>query len=190
MRFLFLISLFALTLASCSQGISEEEKVDIYQIQTAGTLSTTEYVFGKIVQLDDKVWYKFGDRKILISVKAKVKAGIDLSKISSDDIEVEGNKITVHLPFPEIVSFDMDPNFIRTKMEDVSGLREGFTQEEKLKILQLGEQSIRKEMMSSQILHDAKKNASVFVRNFYHDLGFNSVEIKFNDNEDVIQKKL
>ena len=110
---------------------SEEKEVpsaDVYEIRNIGELSTTEYTIGKIVKLDDEAqeWYKYGDRKILISTKAKIKAGVDLTEIKDGDIEVSGSKIIIKLPPAEITSFTMDPEHIHTEMEEVNGFRDDF----------------------------------------------------------------
>lgn len=185
----FLIIFTCLSLLSCKEDKQLPEK-ELHQIQELGTLSTTEYTFGKIVQLnDDKDWYRLGDRKILISVKAKVKAGIDLTKMDEQDIvEVDEKTVKLILPAPEIVSFDMNPNDIKTEMTDINGFRFEFSQDEKVKILQLGEESIREEMMESNILSDAKKNARVFLSDFYKDLGYEKVMIEFKPSEEVEKK--
>lgn len=180
---LFIISI-CLLFFSCK----EEKKLpetDVYQIRELGTLATTEYTYGKILQLnDDKEWYKIGDRKILISVKAKAKAGIDLTKMNDKDIvEKDDKTIQLILPAPEVISFDMSPSDIRTEMTDINGLRMEFSQEEKVKILQMGEQSIRREMMESNILQDAQKNARVFLTDFYKDMGYENVIIDFKPSE-------
>lgn len=163
---------------------------ELYHIQELGTLATTEYTFGKIVQLNDnKDWYRLGDRKILLSVKAKVKAGVDLTKMENQDIiEVDEKTVKLVLPAPEIVSFDMNPNDIRTEMTDINGFRFEFSQDEKVKILQLGEKSIREEMTDSNILSEAKKNARVFLTDFYKDLGYENVIIEFKPSEEVEKK--
>lgn len=181
----FLIILSTLFLFSCSE--KEQSPVEkVHDIKELGTLATTEYTYGKILQLnDDKEWYKIGDRKILISVKAKVKAGVDLTKMSEQDIiEKDDQTIQLTLPAPEIVSFDMNPNDIRTEMQDVNGFRTNFSQDEKVKILQLGEERIRTEMQESNILSDARKNARVFLTDFYKDMGYETVIIEFKPSED------
>jgi hypothetical protein len=84
--FILLIAAFA---------FSEEKelpKPEVFQIREIGELSTTEYTFSKVLRVDDKVeWWKFWDRKILISCKAKGKAGIDLKAIPEKDIWVKGD---------------------------------------------------------------------------------------------------
>ncbi|MES2588945.1 MAG: DUF4230 domain-containing protein [Bacteroidota bacterium] len=176
LSFLFLLLFFI----SCSKSEDKETQVAVFELRNIGLLSTSEYTIGKIIELkDDSEWYKFGDRNILISCKAKVKAGIDLVKIQKEDIEVDGKKVTIHLPYPTLISFDMDPNLIKTEMEDINGFRKSFTQEEKNHILALGEKSIKENLLKTSILSHAKQNAELFIENFYKELGFKEIHVEF-----------
>lgn len=169
------LSLVVLLLASCGDE-KEVHETEIYQIRALGMLSTTEYTLGKIIQWNDEgEWYKFGDRKILLSCKATVKAGVNLNSIKDEDIEVKGKKITIQLPPPEIVSFEMNPDLIRTEMVDVNGFRSDFSQVDKSKVLQKGEESIRKDLKKLHILDEAEQNAKIFIIDFYKNLGFEQV---------------
>jgi hypothetical protein len=173
-NYLFL-SLLVLFLVSCGNE-KEVHETEIYQIRAIGTLSTTEYTLGKIIQWDDEgEWYKYGDRKILLSCKATVKAGVNLNAIKESDIEVDGKKITIQLPPPEIVSFEMNPDLIRTEMTDVNGFRSDFSQLDKSKVLKKGEESIRKDLKKLRILDEAEQNAKIFIIDFYKNLGFEQV---------------
>lgn len=170
--------LLALILSGCSEEEADKGKSDIYQVRAIGMLSTSEYTVGKILRVNDKGdWYDWGERKILISCKAKIKAGINLKKIADSDITVDGNKIEIKLPPPEIISFEMDPDQVKTEMVDVSGLRANFSQDDKHKILKLGEQSIKKDMLQLDILKDAQANAVAFLKDFYETLGYEEVII-------------
>lgn len=177
MKKLAIISVLAFFAVSCGSG-KEIKKGEVYEIRQIGTLSTTEYTLGKVIKLNDEgEWYKFGDRKMLISCKAKVKAGVDLSQIKDDDIRVDGTKIEITIPEARITSFDMDPRSIKVEMTEVSGFRFQFTLEETNNILKQGEQSIRKDLKQLNILDDANRNAQVFIRDFYKQLGFEEVII-------------
>ncbi|MDF3027694.1 MAG: hypothetical protein K0S23_2001 [Fluviicola sp.] len=175
MRNSLFLCLVVLLLASCGDE-KEVHETEIYQIRAIGTLSTTEYTLGKIIHWNDEgEWYKFGDRKILMSCKATVKAGVNLNSIREEDIEVKGNKITIQLPPPEIVSFEMDPELVRTEMVDVNGFRSDFSQVDKSKVLKKGEESIRKDLKKLHILDEAEQNAKIFIIDFYKNLGFEQV---------------
>lgn len=176
---LILISCSFFLLLSCNSS-SKEEKADVFEIRNIGILATSEYTVGKVIRLkDDKEWYKFGDRSILISCKAKIKGGVDLSKIAENDIVIKGKTIQISLNQPEIVSFDMDPNHIRTELEDVNGFRMQFSQAEKNEILSLGEKSIREDILQTGILNDAERNARRFIHEFYKQLGYQDVQVIF-----------
>lgn len=170
--------LIILAVTACGTDDSPVRNSEIYEIRSVGTLSTSEYTVSKIIKLNDKgEWYSWGDRKILISCKAKIKAGVNLNRLAPEDLTVEGKKITIELPEAEIISFEMNPDQIKTEMVDVSGFRAEFSQQEKNKILQLGEKSIRKDLKQLNILKDAETNAIVFLTDFYKNLGFEEIII-------------
>lgn len=184
---IFLVFILSIILLSCKSDVQKpDNKQEIYSIQTIGELATAEYTYGKILELNDEAdWYKVGNRRILINVRAKVKAGVDLTKLSKNDIKlIDENSVRITLPEPEILSFDLNQTDVNTVIQDVSGFRFDFSQEEKLKILKLGEQEIRKQMLESTILIDARINARVFVEDFYTENGFKSVEVSFKKSSD------
>jgi hypothetical protein len=165
-------------LSSCGTDDTPVSNKEIFEIRSIGTLSTSEYTVGKIIKLNDEgEWYHWGDRKILISCKAKIKAGVNLNNLKAEDIKVTGKKIEIQLPPAEIISFEMNPDQIKTEMVDVSGFRGGFSQQEKNKILRLGEKSIREDMKELNIINDAETNAIVFLTDFYKNLGFEEIII-------------
>lgn len=168
--------LLMLLVVACSSDDKPVDETEIYSIREAGTLATTEYTLGKVLHWNDEgAWYKFGDRRILISCKATVKAGVNLKALRDQDIIVEGTKIEVFLPVPEIVSFEMDPEQIHTEVTDVNGFREHFSQTEKMEVLKKGEEAIRKEMQTLHILDEAERNAARFIKDFYRSQGFEEV---------------
>lgn len=179
-RFVYWLIACAFVLSSCGTDDAPAKDEEIYEIRTIGMLSTSEYTVGKIIKLDDKgTWtnWKWGDRKILMSCKAKIRAGVDLNKVKDSDIKVNGKRIEIQLPPPEIISFEMNPDQIKTEMVEISGLRTNFSQQEKNTILRLGEKAIRKDMQQLEILNDAEKNAIVFLTDFYKALGFEEIII-------------
>lgn len=188
MKYFSLYIVLVLLCYSCGdQSPVPEEKV--YEIKNIGELSTTEYTVGKIIKVEDNgsEWndisgikkgdYKFGERKLLINCKAKIKAGVDLSKLKDGDIKISGTTIEITLPPLEITSFSMDPSLIRTEMESVTGLRDEFTQQEKNDFLKQGEEAIKKDITEIGIFKDAADNASAFITDFYQQLGFEKIII-------------
>lgn len=178
-REIFLFGLLALLLSACGDESKTPPKPNVYEVKNIGLLSTSEYTIGKIIKLNyPKEWYTIGDRKLLMSCKAKIKAGVDLNKLKEGDITVSGSTITIVLPPVEITSFSMDPKEMRTEMDGVTGFRSLFTQEEKNKYLRQAESSIRKDMKSTYILKDAEQNAAIFLKDFYEEMGYDKVIVE------------
>lgn len=175
-------------LLSCGEETKAPPIADVYEIRDIGILSTTEYTVGKIIQLEDlpegwESYYKIGERKVLISCKAKVKAGVDFSTMKEGDITVSGNTIEIELPPAEITSFTMDPKDIRTEMESITGLRDGFTQSDKNNYMRQGEESIKEDLKQTSLLKDANKNARIFLEDFYKQQGFEKVIVTQKEKE-------
>ena len=190
MKFSVYIALVILLLGCES---TPQPEAQVYDIREIGTLSTTEYTVTKVVKLDDqhglweiwekwddiRSWTKFGDRKILISCRAKIKAGVDLKKIRKEDIHVNGNSIAIVLPAAAVTEFTMEPKHIKTEVESVSWFRDHFTQKEKNDFLKQGETAIRRDLENSGIYSNAEYEAEVFITDFYKRQGFENVIVSF-----------
>src|SRR6187200_1056273 len=101
-----LIFLLLILLVSCKSR--ETRMNEVFALKEMSELATVEYTVTKIVKAnDDKTWYKLGDRKILMSCSARIKAGIDLSVITEANIHIDGKKIDLILPSAHIISFNM-----------------------------------------------------------------------------------
>ncbi|MNE45695.1 hypothetical protein D3C80_1399920 [compost metagenome] len=60
-------------------------------------------------------------------------------------------------------------------MTEVNGFRSNFSQDDKAKALQKGEESIRKDLKKLNILDEAERNAKTFLVDFYKNQGFEQV---------------
>ena len=157
-----------------------EEQVG--KITSLTELGTVEYVVTKIVKAnDDATWYKFGDRKILFSCKAILKAGIDLSKLEDSDIQVntEEKTITITLPNAELLSVNLKPENIKLIYEKTSITRSSFSNKERDAVLAQGEADILKSVPDMGIFDDAENNAKLFLEAFLKQAGFANVNIEF-----------
>jgi hypothetical protein len=147
-------------------------------------LGTVEYVVSKIVKADDKAtWYKFGDRKILFSCKASLKAGIDLSKLSRDSIIINPEKkfISLILPKAELLSFNMKPDDIQLVYEKTALTRFSFSNADRDMIVAQGEKDIKESLSELGILIEAENNAKRFLETFLSRTGFSTIVIRFQN---------
>lgn len=174
------LSVLAL-LVSCSDRTDELLARKISELSDMSELGTVEYTVKKIISADDAVWYKYGDRKILYSCVVYLKAGIDMSAFTPEDVVVDkaSESITVTLPKPVLLSFNMPNDRIDLLYEHVSGLRFEFTQEERLYLKQQAETAIRKDVPNMGILKDAEKNAAGMFAAMFSGLGYENIDVNF-----------
>jgi hypothetical protein len=141
-------------------------------------LATIEYRVTKIISHKDLAWY--GDRKILFETAAIVKAGIDLNELSDGDIRRDGYKaVTITLPRPRILLFNMKPEHMHEIFNESGVLRNDFSNQEKDALLALGEKDIRAKVATMDILERAARNARILVESWLSRMGFASVRVEF-----------
>jgi len=180
----FMTCLSALVLLGCSGRSVLEETVEreIKAITEMKQLSLVEYRVSKIIKADDEgQWYKIGERKILLSCTAYLKAGIDLATFGQDDVDVDwtGKRVTVTIPHATLLSLDMPASEIKVEYDHVTMLRQSFTAEERNNLLRQGEKQIRDSVPSLGILEKADENARRFFESVFGKMGFETVDVVF-----------
>jgi hypothetical protein len=80
------IAIVAFMFVSCGESIEDKMNKKLSEMSELSELGTVEYTISKIIKANDNSFYTIGDRKILFSCKATMKAGIDLSNFSSDNV--------------------------------------------------------------------------------------------------------
>jgi hypothetical protein len=176
--------LFLFVFVSCTQEKEPLERVE-RGLKSLSDLSTVEYVVSKIVKADDNAtWYKFGDRKILFSCKASLKAGLDLSELSKDSIKISEDQksISLILPKAKLLSFSMKPDDIQLVYEKTAFTRFSFSNAERDMIMVQGENDIKNSVAELGILTDAENNAKMFLEAFLSQAGYAEINIQFSKN--------
>jgi Protein of unknown function (DUF4230) len=181
----FLLLLFTLSsFAACQTA--ETRKQDVLGLKEMGELATTSYTITKIVKANDnKTWYKIGDRKILISCKATIKAGIDLSKLTDDQIVVSGDQIKLYLQPPHLISLNMLPNDIKVEHEEIGVFRQGFSNADRDQLLAQAETQIKSSIADLGILKTSEDHTRLFLTKFLQNAGFRDVQIIFGNRPGI-----
>lgn len=176
-------TLFYCVILGACFGCSAPEKSRppaVFSLQRLGKLATAEYRITRIVKArDNQTWYKIGDRNILISCAASVKAGIDFTALKPQQVTEQPHKIFVQLPPPQILSLSIPPDGIKVAYTDVGMFRDPFTNAEINAIMQTAEGQIRRQITSLAILTTARTNATAFVTRFLTNTGFKEVYVSF-----------
>ncbi|HYO79840.1 MAG TPA: DUF4230 domain-containing protein, partial [Bryobacteraceae bacterium] len=76
-------------------------------VRQLNQLVSVRYTLQKVVGLKEP-GYWIGEDSILLVLQANVDAGIDLSKLTPEQVQIDGRIITVRLPPPEIINVAVD----------------------------------------------------------------------------------
>lgn len=147
-------------------------------------LATVEYTVTKIIKANDnKTWFKLGDRKILMSCEAHIKAGVDMSLITKNDFTIDDKEITLLLPQPKVISLSIPAETIKVEFQDISLFRDPFKTAERDQLAAQAETQIRSSIDSLGILQQAKINTSLFVNNLLVRLGYEKINITYSGDQ-------
>ena len=183
-RSIYIVVLFLL---SCGKN-KEGQKPTILSLKEMSDLATVEYTVTKIIKAsDNKTWFKMGDRKILMSCEAHIKAGIDMSAINESSFKIDGKNIEVTLPAPKIISFSIPPESIKTEYEDIGILRDNFKSGDRNALVVQAQKQIQNSLNELGILDQAKANTALFVTNFLKKLGYENIRVNYNGRQPVNQ---
>ena len=161
----------------------------IMQVQKCSKLYTAEYRVHKIVTHDDALRLKgsllqkefnikmpLGDRKIAIPIDAKLKAYIDFSQFSEENVERDGERITILLPDPQVTmtSSKIDQKNVR---QYVGLTRSNFSDEELANYQQQGRAAIIDGISKMGIIESAQANATKVLVPMLVEMGYKEENI-------------
>ena len=185
---LFTISFIAVALWFSSCTNEQEKKLDEAMEKTiaCSELGTVEYTITKLIKANDNAFYKLGDRKIIFSCRTTMKAGIDLKEFTKENAKITdgGKSVTITLPQPKVLSFNMAAEDIKLEYSKISGLRTDFNTDERNDLLKQGEKAILDDAENLGIYDDAKKNATDFFKAMLAHCGFENINVCFEEAVD------
>lgn len=174
------LALATLMFVGCT---STEEQIEkrVQSMAEAAELGTVEYKVKKIIKTNDNQWYSIGNRKILFQSTAYLKAGVKLGGFTADKVKINGKNVTVTLPHAELLSFNMPAEETETVFEKYGFFRSSFSADEQNHILELGEKDIRDDVPNLGILQDAEKNVTEVFTAMLNQMGFENINIQFEE---------
>ena len=160
-----------------------DSRILLKQIQSMQELTTTVYKLETIVPTSaDFTWgqdWKIATTKLLYLAKGEVRAGIDLSQLTADDIQIEDDKISISLPIAKILDSKIDVKNSQVYHYDRGFLNLGPDVAPKLQTL--AQQKTLAKLIAraceDQILEDANQQAKETIANFLTLTNQNKVEI-------------
>ena len=173
------ITLLLILLVSCKYFQPDKpEPLSLMQLQEMADMATVEFTVSKIVKATNSpAWYKYGDRRILISCKARIIAGVDMSEMKDEDMEINGSTIRLEIPGAKLIALNMDPESISEEYVKTGFFRSPFSNEDRYDLLQQAEAQIRDSIEEMGIIQTAEANAVLFFESWLRLLGFESIQV-------------
>ena len=163
--------------------ISEREAFSssgvIERVRSISELNTVEMYFNEIIDFKNAKLFNsfeipFTQKSFIFTVKARVKAGIDLSSIKEEDVEIDGKRLVLRLDEPVITSGEI---LSYKAYDEKDGLFNEVTTEDTLKALELFEKDLRKQAAENGIIEKAKENAEKTIEGIFKMSGYEQVKI-------------
>ena len=152
----------------------------VRQIQQLQRLETVSFTMDKIIsgEHDSPYLPKFlvSDRLLLV-VHGEVIGGVDLSKLQPNDVVVQGQFISLHLPQAQILVTRLDNAQTRVYSRD-TGLFSSPDPNLESEVRQEAERQLQEAAMQGEILKTADGNARTTISSLLQGLGFKKVDFR------------
>jgi hypothetical protein len=118
----------------------------------------------------------FSGERVLLVAAGEVEAGVDLANMGEDDVQIDGDRVTIRLPEPEVLSTSLDEGETGVYDRDFGPLN--FRPDDELVEEARDEAVYRVEEAAREndVLDSARRNAEDSIRAFVITLGFEEVE--------------
>src|SRR5208282_4924362 len=152
----------------------------VHQIQQLQRLETVSYTMDKIIsgEHDNAYLPKFlaGDRLLLV-VHGEVVGGINLAGLQPSDVQIQGHKVSIHLPAAEVLSTRIDNARTRVYSRD-TGLFSSPDPNLESEVREEAERQLRQAALQDGILKIAADNARSTISGMLKGFGFLEVDIR------------
>ncbi|MGW8319866.1 MAG: DUF4230 domain-containing protein, partial [Candidatus Promineifilaceae bacterium] len=152
--------------------------VVVEEINSLARLETASYSFQDILQIErnqESLFGLFGESLLFVAY-GDVIAGVDLSKLGPEDVQVVSpTKVLVRLPASEVFVMDLDNERSYVADRDIGLLTKGDAELETL-IRQEAEARMTEAALSNGILDMADEEARNVLRGLLTELGFEEIE--------------
>lgn len=188
--FILLMGWYGIIPFSCQKN---ERAIVVGKVQEASELITTEFVIDKVVfgtKTKNVLWFNFSEAKFMAYSQAKVKTGIDLSKITEENIKISADKIELMLPPVEVINFSYPPaSFVEDSLiSDPKVFLNKINLRDQEEFFRLAELDIRENLNYMGIVETTQNHTRKMFKILLRSLGYREIYIHFEHDELVIAK--
>lgn len=156
--------------------IDSSQPTVLEEVRSLSKLETVHYQLDKVVtgKSSGPLPDFLTSDKILLVAHGEVVAGVDLSKITSDDIKVVSNTVSIKLPQAEVLysKLDNDKTYVYDRQTGIFSRPDPNLETQ---IRQAAEQDILNTAVEDGIIAQASTNAQDVLRTLLNGLGYKSV---------------
>lgn len=160
--------------------INVDQPTVVRQIQKLQRLETVSYTMDKIISGEHSNAYLptflVGDRLLLV-VHGEVIAGINLAELQAGDVQVHGQKVSIHLPHAEVFSTRIDSARTKVYSRD-TGLFSSPDPNLESEVREEAERQLLQAALQDGMLKTAGENARATISGMLEGFGFHEVEIR------------
>jgi hypothetical protein len=173
------------------KGVAPQPKITntatvVLQVQSLSELVTVKYVMEKVVPLEAP---KPGtlenlpgisglrDDKIILLAHGIVKAGVDLGKVTTSDVEVSGEKVVLTIPPARLTDAYLDERNTQV-LDRQTGLLRSFDANLEKTARQYALSEIQRAARQSGIEREANDRAREQLKRLLNGLGYKEVEVR------------
>ncbi len=153
------------------------------QLQALNRLETASQVSQQVVEASanrENIPAFLGQDRLLMQVQTEMIAGIDLARLTQDDVSVRGKNVTLRLPAPELFSVRIDDAHSKVFSRECGWLvfKPDVTLEGQARMKVLAD---ARATGQAHLLPTARTNAEIHLRQLLLTMGFTTVEIRWHD---------
>jgi hypothetical protein len=155
----------------------------VKEIHQLNELVTVRYSVEKVVGMKEQK-SPLGEESIILLVRGRVLAGIDLSRLTPDDVSVSrGDMVRIHLDTPHIQELFLDEKYTKVWDRSITWWTPWVTPDPDLehKARMQALDDIKAEALAMGILSEAERNAKRDIRSTLSAFGFKKVAFANGD---------
>ncbi|AEV34228.1 hypothetical protein Oweho_3277 [Owenweeksia hongkongensis DSM 17368] len=186
-----IILISSLLFISCKE---DKRGLVVGKIQKASELATTEFTVNKLVhgtKTKKIAWvFKLNEARFLAYSQAKIKTGIELGRLRKEDIEIDGDIISIMLPPVKVVNFSYPPEsfYLDSLISDPNQFLNKISIEEQEHFFREAELDIRNNLKYIGIVETTQKNTRILLTRLLSSLGYNEIHINFKNDSLIVDE--
>lgn len=176
-----LLILLVSSLIACNS--SGDKRLVVSQVNSVSKLATVEYILKKYIfgQKQKKLWFiKLSEAEFVAETEARVKVGIDLSKIGNESVSINGDQVIVKLPPVEILNFSYPPDKFEVDPQ-LSSQKSKLSIEDIETFSRMAELEIRRDLHFLGMEKTAQERTRLFLHQLLHNMGYEDVVLEFEN---------